>query len=116
MSEGSEFADLVTFQIALRHFMKPKKLSRPALGALSGVPAESIKNWADGTSEPERWEDIIRIAEVLKLDIAQINLLLTLANKPRLDKLATSVVNDGDQQIQELHFPLCPSPAECSAV
>ncbi|NJM07006.1 tetratricopeptide repeat protein, partial [Candidatus Gracilibacteria bacterium] len=50
------------------------------LSKLSGVPKSTIVNWLEGrVARPRRWEDLLRVADALRLDEATTNMLLAAA-------------------------------------
>jgi len=58
------------------------------LGKLSGVPKTTIVNWLDGrVTRPRRWQDLLRVADALRLDHADVGALLAAAGFPSLDEL-----------------------------
>lgn len=65
------------------------------LGKLSGVPKATIVNWLDGrVARPRRWQDVVRVADALRLDAAETDHLLCAARQPSLTDLASRARGD----------------------
>lgn len=79
-----------TFDDVLREFVAMRELSDGRLAKLSGLPKGTIKNWLKGvTKSPRHWQDIIRVADALLLDVVQVNALLEPTKHPSLADLWT---------------------------
>jgi hypothetical protein len=63
MTERPRFAEL------LRWHMDSKARGPAALAMLSDIPKTTIQNWLTGRVwKPRRWQDVLKIGEVLRLD------------------------------------------------
>jgi hypothetical protein len=71
-------------------FVLQKCMNRPQfsvspglLAKFSGVPKSTIVNWLQGTvSRPRRWQDVLSVADALRLDLAEVDDLLTSSQHP----------------------------------
>lgn len=58
---------------------------------LSGVPKATIVNWLEGrVAHPRRWQDVIRVADALRLDADETERLLKAGGQPGLAELAAT--------------------------
>jgi predicted ATPase len=61
------------------------------LGKMSGVPKATIVNWLEGrVAHPRRWQDVIRVADALRLDADETERLLKAGGHPGLAELAAT--------------------------
>ena len=66
----------------LHHYMRqmPYACTPGLLGKLSAVPKATIVNWLEGrVARPRQWQDVIRVATVLRLNEDELNKLLQAA-------------------------------------
>lgn len=69
---------------------------------LSGVPKATIVNWLEGrVNRPRRWQDLLRVADAMRLTRDRADVLLTAAGYPSLADL----VGTADQQDVTLFTP-----------
>ncbi len=81
MTEALDFAAL------LRTHYQRQHLTQHNLADASGIPYYTLRNWLRGSTFPQRWQDVIRLALALKLDPIGAHLLLLAANYPALTQL-----------------------------
>ena len=80
-------------------------MSRPSyrvtpglLSKMSGVPKATIVNWLEGrVSRPRRWQDVIHVADALRLDASDTDQLLLAAGQATLTDLKARA--DGDDAL-----------------
>lgn len=89
---------LVTLADVLRAQMsRPPGYSPGLVSRLSGVPKATIVNWLQGrVARPRRWQDLVRVADSMRLDRDQTEELLSAARHPPLAELARGA-DDGDR-------------------
>lgn len=59
------------------------------LGRMSGVSKATVVNWRDGrVARPRRWQDVVRVADALRLGTVDTDRLLRAAGQPTLAQLA----------------------------
>ncbi|MDZ4719875.1 MAG: tetratricopeptide repeat protein [Roseiflexaceae bacterium] len=81
-----------TLADVLRQLMSdsPYPLTPGLLGKISGLPKSTIINWLDGRfARPRRWEDVIRVADTLRLNEETTNTLLRASGHPPIAELRT---------------------------
>src|SRR5919108_4766085 len=79
-----QFADV------LHQLMRRPRLSyTPGLvSKLSGVPKATIVNWLDGqVKKPRHWQDLVRVADALRLSAADTTRLLQAAGHQPIEAL-----------------------------
>ncbi len=75
-------------QTVLAEFIARSPYSMNNLAHLSKVPKETIKNWLEGKSkQPNRWQDIVRVATVLALNLEDVDRLLRAARRETVSDL-----------------------------
>jgi predicted ATPase len=58
------------------------------LGKLSGLPKATLVNWLDGrVTRPRRWQDVVRVADALRLPECSASELLEAAGHPSVSEL-----------------------------
>ncbi|MCG8352101.1 MAG: tetratricopeptide repeat protein [Chloroflexales bacterium] len=90
----------VTLADVLQYYMR--HLNYPytpgLLSKFSGVPKATIVNWLEGqVVHPRHWQDLLRIADVLRLDETAVNSLLRAAGYPEIDYLLKQAMSDSDR-------------------
>ena len=74
---------------------RPPSYSPGLVSRLSGVPKATIVNWLEGrVARPRRWQDLLRVADALRLDRHETETLLAAASHLSLAELACRA--DGD--------------------
>jgi hypothetical protein len=88
------------FSELLRRFMARDDTGARRLSIQSGVPEKTIEKWLGGeVRKPRHWSDIIRLAQVLHLDLAEANTLLQAARYPTLQVLAKGELTATDRHL-----------------
>lgn len=88
------FADVLRAQMGRQPRYSPGLLNR-----LSGVPKATIVNWLEGrVVRPRRWQDLVRVADAMRLGRDETEDLLAAASHPSLTELAR-VADDGDRAL-----------------
>jgi predicted ATPase len=96
MTDEPIFADV------LRSYMQrmPYNCTPGLLGKLAEVPKGTIVNWLNGVvARPRHWQDVLRVAHVLRLTIQEVNHLLQAANHQDLETLRAEHAQPADQGI-----------------
>ena len=84
------FADVLRAQMR-----RPPSYSPGLVSRLSGVPKATIVNWLEGrVARPRRWQDLLRVADAMRLDRHETETLLAAASHLSLAELARRA--DGD--------------------
>lgn len=107
-----------TLADVLRQYMRraPYSYTPGLLGKLSAVPKATIVNWLEGrVTRPRLWQDIIRVATVLRLNDNDTNMLLRAAGHPTLATLLAQSERADDRAIlaawsASMHGTLPPRP------
>jgi predicted ATPase len=90
----------------------PYTVTPGLLAKLAGLPKSTIINWLDGrVARPRRWEDLLRVADALRLSEAESNELLEAAGHPPLADLRAQV---GPSPLFRL-WPMAPPAAAGAA-
>lgn len=85
------------------------------LARRSGVPKMTIVNWLEGRVErPRRWQDLVRVAVALRLDLHDSDRLLRAAGHPPLATLAAGTADPADQALLTT-WPLADTPTTTHA-
>lgn len=62
------------------------------LARLTGIPRTTLNNWLKGyTRKPQHWQDVVRIAQALRLKEVETNSFLQVAGYPLLSNYASNV-------------------------
>jgi predicted ATPase len=88
------------FADVLRHCLsRPSYRVTPGLlGKLSGVPKATIVNWLEGrVTHPRRWQDVVRVADALRLDAEDTERLLSAGGHPGLAELAATPGSEDEE-------------------
>ena len=68
---------------------QPPSYSPGLVSRLSGVPKATIVNWLEGrVARPRRWQDLVRVADAMRLDRHETETLLAAASHGSLAELA----------------------------
>jgi len=60
------------------------------------VPKATIVNWLTGrVARPRRWQDLVRVADAMRLGHGEVDELLAAASQPSLVELARVIDDDG---------------------
>jgi predicted ATPase len=80
---------------------RPNHHYTPGLvGKLSGVPKATIVNWLDGqVKKPRRWQDLVKVADALRLSMADATRLLQAAGYPSVDALLARAESAEDRAL-----------------
>src|SRR5689334_11473298 len=55
---------------------------------LAGIPRATIENWLDGqVRRPRRWQDLVKVADALRLSASETTQLLQTAGHPAIEAL-----------------------------
>jgi len=90
------------------------------LSKLSGVPKMTIVNWLNGrVARPRRWQDLVRLADALRIDAEQASALLVAGGHPALAELLPRVRASEDVALlapwrETKPVPLAPSLADAA--
>jgi hypothetical protein len=85
------------FNLVLQKYLRVHKFAvTPGLLAkLSGIPKATIVNWLEGrVLRPRRWQDVVAVADALRLDESGVSELLDSSEQPGLAKLIESANSD----------------------
>jgi hypothetical protein len=94
IQEEGNFASVVS-QYVVQSGYNACQLSR-----LSGLPRMTLVNWLEGqTKKPRAWQDVVKLAQVLRLSKSETNALLGSANYPPLARLQVQAQSEGDQAL-----------------
>src|SRR6266545_3654321 len=67
---------------------------------LSGIPRATIENWLDGqVRKPRRWQDLLKVADTLRLSVAETTHLLHVAGYPPLERLLAQTAHAEDRAL-----------------
>jgi len=67
---------------------------------LSGIPRATIENWLDGqVRKPRRWQDLVKVADALRLSAAETTHLLQIAGYPSLETLLAQAEGAHDRAL-----------------
>jgi hypothetical protein len=67
---------------------------------LAGVPRGTIENWLDGqVRKPRRWQDLLKVADALRLSRDEANRLLQVAGYPAIEALLAQAERVGDRAL-----------------
>lgn len=78
------------FGDAFKAFVERKNITLPTLESRSGVNRETLKNWKAGKiKKPQKWEEVVRVAAALELNLSDANLLLRLAGYSPIEEYQT---------------------------
>ena len=78
------------------HMSRPPGYSPGLVSRLSGVPKATIVNWLTGrVARPRRWQDLVRVADAMRLGHGEVDELLAAASQPSLVELARVIDDDG---------------------
>ncbi|CAN5689638.1 hypothetical protein BH24ACT5_BH24ACT5_08930 [soil metagenome] len=85
---------------------RPPRYSPGLVSRLSGVPKATIVNWLEGrVARPRRWQDLVRVADAMRLGRDEAEALLGAAHHPSLTELARGA----DDRDRALLGPWLPS-------
>lgn len=90
-----------TFSTVLHSLMRrPNYRATPGLlSKLSGLPRATIINWLEGrVAKPRRWQDLLKVADALRLSDPETETLLEAADRPPLSALRV-----GETQSEEVN-------------
>lgn len=77
-----------TFSEALTHYWRQSGITRTALAEKTGIPDYTLKNWMKrGIRSPQKWQDLLLVANALNLTEKQTNELLAPTKYPSLSEL-----------------------------
>lgn len=78
---------------------QPPGYSPGLVSRLSGVPKATVVNWLNGrVARPRRWQDVIRVADAMRLSREATDLLLAAACHPTLGELS-GIVDGRDAEL-----------------
>lgn len=78
---------------------RPPRYSPGLVSRLSGVPKATIVNWLEGrVARPRHWQNLVRVADAMRLDRDETEQLLGAAQHPALTELAR-VADDRDRAL-----------------
>jgi len=84
---------------------RPPRYSPGLVSRLSGVPKATIVNWLEGrVARPRRWQDLVRVADAMRLSREATEDLLAAASHPSLTEL-DRVAGDGDRDLLASWMP-----------
>jgi predicted ATPase len=67
---------------------------------LSGIPRATIENWLDGqVRKPRRWQDLMKVADTLRLSVAETTHLLHVAGYPPIERLLAQTEQAEDRAL-----------------
>jgi hypothetical protein len=67
---------------------------------LSGIPRATIENWLDGqVRKPRRWQDLLKVADTLRLSVAETTDLLHVAGYPPPERLLAQTAHADDRAL-----------------
>src|SRR5829696_8018258 len=67
---------------------------------LSGIPRATIENWLDGqVRKPRRWQDLLKVADTLRLSVAETTQLLFVAGYPPIERLLAQTEHAEDRAL-----------------
>jgi predicted ATPase len=67
---------------------------------LAGVPRATIENWLDGqVRRPRRWQDLVKVADALRLSASEATQLLQTAGHPPIEALLAQVEQAQDRAL-----------------
>jgi predicted ATPase len=67
---------------------------------LSGIPRATIENWLDGqVRKPRRWQDLVKVADTLRLSVAETTHLLHVAGYPPIERLLAQTAHADDRAL-----------------
>jgi predicted ATPase len=105
----------------LRHYMQRSAApyTPGLLSKFSGIPKATIVNWLDGqVARPRRWQDLVRVADVLRLNEHDVDMLLRSAGHPSIATLLQEELSEVDRHLLRPWFkntaPLLPPPVRPS--
>lgn len=106
----------MSFAEVLRAQMdRPPRYSPGLVSRLAGVPKATIVNWVEGrVARPRRWQDLVRVADAMRLGRSETEDLLAAASHPCLAELAR-VANEGDRVLLAPWVPSRSSDLSASA-
>ncbi len=82
--------DCASYATVLRHFMSGGRfpISVGLLAKMTGVSKVTIVNWQSGrVRQPRRWQDVILVADAMRLSIPSTNMLLKAGGHPNIECL-----------------------------
>jgi len=93
MKQGSSsFTDVLNEYVG-RSAYRPGQLAR-----LTGVPQMTIVNWLGGrVKQPRIWQDVVRLARALRLNLPETDALLTAAGYPVVTQLRRQVGDEVEE-------------------
>lgn len=101
-----------SFSHLFTHYLTRSGYSISQLARLANVPKMTILHWQQGqVKRPRSWQDLLRIAAVLRLTANEVDLLLYAAGHPSVAEFAQ---NGGLQQDRLLLTPWLQPPAPCT--
>jgi non-specific serine/threonine protein kinase len=75
------------------------------LSRLSGVPKATIVNWLIGrVARPRRWQDLVLVASALRLNEAEVDLLLGVAGHPPTATLRGQIEDPAEHKLLQTWF------------
>ncbi|WP_420644491.1 NB-ARC domain-containing protein [Candidatus Leptofilum sp.] len=84
----------------LRQYMAAVGWSERQLAERSDIPRGTIRNWLRGVvKKPRSWRDLIQVAAAMRLEINQVDQLLTSANHPPIFELRHLTQNDLEKKL-----------------
>jgi predicted ATPase len=67
---------------------------------LSGIPRATIENWLNGqVRKPRRWQDLMKVADTLRLSVAETTHLLHVAGYPPIERLLAQTERADDRAL-----------------
>ncbi len=86
-----------------RAMRRPNYTATPGLvSKLSGVPRATIINWLEGrVAKPRHWQDLMSVADALRLSEAETNAILESAGHPPVAALFEGARTDADRSMLE---------------
>lgn len=102
MERNADFADVLGSYVA-RDGRNPNQLSQQTgkqFGLYHKIPKETLYRWLNGSVQhPRSWQDIARLAVVLRLTRAETDMLLLAAEHGSLDTLRRQAQPDAEMQL-----------------
>lgn len=107
--ETADFADTVT------RYVDRSGYTTSQLARLAGVPRTTLVNWREGqVKKPHAWQDVVKLAQALRLDQMEADELLGAANYPTISRLRAQTQGEREPELlsfwAEKQTPLEPPP------
>jgi hypothetical protein len=94
MKQAGSFAEVLKEYVG-RSAYRPGQLAR-----LTGVPQRTIVNWLEGrVRQPRAWQDVIKLAQALRLSLPETDVLLTAVEYPSIKQLRLHTKDEAEQAL-----------------